>query len=236
MVYPYGLMRGSDLSRDRDYRDRERERDNRGDYAAFDRSPSQRGRYYGNEAGSRYPRYGRDDWTTDDLGYFGGDYDRGYGDDTRGYARYGNGCYPNGDTRRGDDGDRRRRGRDEDRGFMERAGDEVASWFGDDDAERRREEDRHRGRGPRGYQRSDSRILEDVNDRLSDDPALDASDIEVTVSQAEVTLTGKVDSRWAKRRAEDCVERVSGVQHVQNNLRVRSHESSESTTPGSLVS
>jgi len=35
----------------------------------------------------------------------------------------------------------RERGRDEDRGFFERAGDEIASWFGDDDAERRRERD-----------------------------------------------------------------------------------------------
>ena len=34
-------------------------------------------------------------------------------------------------------------GRDE-RGFFERAGDEVASWFGDEDAERRRREDRMR--------------------------------------------------------------------------------------------
>jgi len=36
-------------------------------------------------------------------------------------------------------------GRDE-RGFFERAGDEIASWFGDDDAERRRERD-HRMEG-----------------------------------------------------------------------------------------
>ena len=36
-------------------------------------------------------------------------------------------------------------GRDRDeRGFFERAGDEVASWFGDEDAERRRREDRMR--------------------------------------------------------------------------------------------
>jgi hypothetical protein len=38
---------------------------------------------------------------------------------------------------------RDRGGRDE-RGFFERAGDEVASWFGDEDAERRRREDRMR--------------------------------------------------------------------------------------------
>jgi hypothetical protein len=40
------------------------------------------------------------------------------------------------------------RGRD-DRGFWDRAGDEIASWFGDDDAERRRREDRSRDEG--GY-------------------------------------------------------------------------------------
>lgn len=33
---------------------------------------------------------------------------------------------------------------DEDRGFFERAGDEIASWFGDDDAQRRRERDERR--------------------------------------------------------------------------------------------
>ena len=36
------------------------------------------------------------------------------------------------------------RGRHEDRGFFERAGDEIASWFGDDEAERRRREDQMR--------------------------------------------------------------------------------------------
>lgn len=76
-------------------------------------------------------------------------------------------------------------------------------------------------KGPRGYRRTDARILEDVNDRLADDPAIDASDIEVTVKDAEVTLSGHVTDRWEKRRAEDCAERVSGIAHVQNNLRIR---------------
>ena len=48
------------------------------------------------------------------------------------------------------------RGRDE-RGFFERASDEVASWFGDDDAERRRRQDTRRdermGRTDRDYDR-----------------------------------------------------------------------------------
>jgi hypothetical protein len=34
-------------------------------------------------------------------------------------------------------------------------------------------------------------------------------------------LSGTVDSRDAKRRAEDCAEAVSGVRHVQNNLRIQ---------------
>lgn len=36
------------------------------------------------------------------------------------------------------------RGGDDDRGFFDRAGDEVRSWFGDDDAQRRRERDERR--------------------------------------------------------------------------------------------
>jgi hypothetical protein len=54
------------------------------------------------------------------------------------------------------------RGRPDERGFWDRAGDEVASWFGDEDAERRRREDRmreerERGFGGRDYGRAGSR-------------------------------------------------------------------------------
>ncbi|EAQ02267.1 hypothetical protein OB2597_19331 [Pseudooceanicola batsensis HTCC2597] len=117
------------------------------------------------------------------------------------------------------------------RGFFDKAADEVSSWVGDDDAERRREED-HRGRGPRNYTRSDARIEEDVNDRLTDDSAVDASEIEVTVKEREVTLDGHVDSRRAKRRAEDCADTISGIVHVQNNLRIRPAETARQ--PGTV--
>jgi hypothetical protein len=68
-----------------------------------------------------YDRYdtrrgSREPWRADDRF----DRERGYGDRDRGYRSY-------------DD-------RDE-RGFFERAGDEIASWFGDDEAERRRRQD-----------------------------------------------------------------------------------------------
>lgn len=108
----------------------------------------------------------------------------------------------------------------ENRGFLQRAGDEVASWFGDESASRRREQD-HRGRGPSNYTRSDERIREDANDHLTHDWGVDATNITVSVSNGELTLDGTVDSRQAKRRAEDCVEHISGVKHVQNNLRVQ---------------
>ncbi|HEY0653218.1 MAG TPA: BON domain-containing protein [Chryseosolibacter sp.] len=117
------------------------------------------------------------------------------------------------------------RDRDNDRNWWDRASDEVSSWFGDEDAERRRERDRqmsHRGKGPKSYTRSDDRIKEDINDKLSDDPFIDASDIDVTVSNGEVTLTGTVDHRSTKRRAEDLAEAVSGVKNVENRIRVGS--------------
>lgn len=121
-----------------------------------------------------------------------------------------------------------------DRNWWDKTRDEVGSWFGDDEAERRRRMDgmraEHRGRGPKSYRRSDDRIREDVNDRLTDDPFLDASHIEVTVSDGEVTLTGTVDDRRDKRRAEDLAEDCSGVKHLQNNLRVQSSASNLGTS------
>lgn len=115
-----------------------------------------------------------------------------------------------------------------DRGFFERAGDEIASWFGDDDAARRREAD-HRGSGPQNYARSDERILDDVCDHLTEDRYVDARNVTVTVQDREVTLDGTVSSKAAKRRAEDCADAVSGVRHVQNNLRVADQQRYDTT-------
>lgn len=212
---------------------------------------------------------------------------------------------------------RRERSHDRDRGFIDRAGDEVRSWFGDDEAERRRRMDEARygrdwerygreperygpessraygrdgdrdygrgdygrdwdyghrmgfdygrvdygrpgppaswndpayggssytrmgtygrgtftGRGPRGYQRSDDRVREDVCERLTQDPWIDASDVEVNVRGGEVTLSGSVRDRGDKRQAEDLAERVSGVREVHNNLRVAGWEGSPGREP-----
>jgi osmotically-inducible protein OsmY len=193
-------------------------------------------------------------------------------------------------------------GRREERGFLDRAGDEVRSWFGDEDAERRRRQDErearqwgwrapsrvvlgrapdypdygdeshwarqwgylerpyeraplaeerpwaddygrgeawrrgervwedssawwrsrgpYTGHGPKGYQRSDERIREDVCERLTEHGDLDARNIEVRVVNREVTLEGLVASRADKRLAEDITDSVSGVGEIHNQLRV----------------
>lgn len=80
---------------------------------------------------------------------------------------------------------------------------------------------RHAGRGPKGYRRSDDRIREDVNDRLTAHPDIDATEIEVRVQNGEVTLTGVVEDRRTKRMAEDAIEDVIGVDDVHNQLKVR---------------
>ena len=110
---------------------------------------------------------------------------------------------------------------DEGVGRERRSWRDPGSWFGRPPEDRAYVEGPHRGRGPKGYTRSGERIREDVSDRLTEDPHLDPSDIEVAVDGTEVTLNGFVDSRGAKRRAEDMAEDVTGVTHVQNNLRVR---------------
>jgi hypothetical protein len=175
----------------------------------------------------------------------------GYGDDTREFRRDmnrpasgGTGGY---DYERGyGDGGRRdssRTERFEDAGrgageFLHRAGEKMAAWFGGGGESRAYEPGAYRGAprgarglGPQGYKRSDDRISDDAHDRLTDDTWLDASNIAISVSGGEVTLSGTVDSREAKHRAERLVEDLAGVTHVQNNLRVA--RGNPLTSPGS---
>jgi len=158
------------------------------------------------------------------IGY-GGSSSGNYGDDYRQRDNYSNRGYNDYSQRN-----------QQERSWLDRSRDEVSSWFGDDDAQRRRRMDEmekrsHRGKGPKDYQRSESRIREDVSDRLSDDDDLDASDIDVKVSGNEVILSGTVEDRSAKRRAEDIAESVSGVSNVQNQLKVgKSSDSSNLST------
>jgi flavin-binding protein dodecin len=77
------------------------------------------------------------------------------------------------------------------------------------------------GQGPRGYKRSDERIREDVCDRLGQDWDVDATEVEVSVSSGEVTLSGTIGDRDQKFRVEHLADSVSGVTEVHNQLRVK---------------
>jgi osmotically-inducible protein OsmY len=86
--------------------------------------------------------------------------------------------------------------------------------------EQAREAGGFRGRGPKGYRRSDERIREDVCELLTADSRVDASNIEVRAENGEVTLSGTVRAREDKRLAEDLAETVTGVRDVHNRLSV----------------
>ena len=77
-----------------------------------------------------------------------------------------------------------------------------------------------RNRGPKGWQRSDDRIHDDVCERLAHESGIDPSDVTVEVRGGDVTLTGTVPDRGMKYRIEDIVDGCSGVRDVENRLRV----------------
>ncbi len=78
----------------------------------------------------------------------------------------------------------------------------------------------YEGVGPRGYQRSDERIADDVHSRLTRRGQIDARGVQVTVKDRVVTLTGTVHDRRQKRLAEDLVDSVPGVVDVNNRLKI----------------
>jgi len=100
----------------------------------------------------------------------------------------------------------------------------------------------HRGLGPKNYTRSDERIREDLNERLTDADDIDARSLSIEVSNGVATLTGTVEQRWMKHRAEDIAESCSGVRDVNNQIRVQpssqdtSHKESGTTSQKSSSS
>lgn len=190
----------------------DRDERNRGEFSG---GGSRRGGMQRAMAGSRFDGYyARDDyddglggdWTRDDR--WGGAGSRGdFMGETRlgrGHAYVGYGPGQSRGTYGGYDAGRRDLG-----GEAERYGGGRVSF---------------RGRGPKNYRRGDDRILEEVNERLTDDHDVDASDVEVRVENGEVTLSGTVNSRHEKRMAEDIAESCQGVVDVHNRLRVSDRE------------
>lgn len=147
-----------------------------------------------------------------------------------GYQRVGGDQYGGSDNPFLGDRPLTRAGSMYDSGYFGHGGIPKTPWLGE--AEGREHEERmygttherqlgeFRGRGPRGYRRSDERIKEDVCQCLTDDSHIDASNIDVAVTDREVVLTGSVETRYEKRHAEDLIERLPGVHDVINSLRV----------------
>lgn len=76
----------------------------------------------------------------------------------------------------------------------------------------------YRGLGP--AQPSSAEIQAIIEEELTADSWLDASDVRVSVEDGIVTLSGTVESRDAKRRAEALADQVLGVRDVQNTLQI----------------
>ena len=75
-----------------------------------------------------------------------------------------------------------------------------------------------RGRGPKGYVRSDARLEEIICEMLTHDHEIDASEVSVQVKDGEVTLTGSVDDRRTKYLIEERIDQC-GVKEIHNQLR-----------------
>ncbi len=67
---------------------------------------------------------------------------------------------------------------------------------------------------------NDSQINSQVTAALSRDPTLAGSDIAATTQNAEVRLTGLVDTRLARQQAVQTAADIPGVRHVVDDLRL----------------
>ncbi|HKO95007.1 MAG TPA: DUF2267 domain-containing protein [Polyangiaceae bacterium] len=75
-------------------------------------------------------------------------------------------------------------------------------------------------RWPKGYTRSDERMREEACEALGQLPDVDISEVEVWVTEGELTLTGTVPQRSMKYAIELSCARVAGVDEIHNRLRV----------------
>lgn len=93
-----------------------------------------------------------------------------------------------------------------------------SAWAATDEQMARRRD--FRGHGPRGYQRSDERLNEEICERMTEDPDIDPREVSVRVQSGVVTLEGRVEDRWMKHHIEDLVDACSGVRNIENRIRV----------------
>jgi osmotically-inducible protein OsmY len=74
----------------------------------------------------------------------------------------------------------------------------------------------YRGCGPQDYTRSDTRILEDISEELTEHDQIDARDISVRVVAGEVTLTGSVPDEAMTKLAVLAAQQQRGVKAVHS--------------------
>lgn len=75
-------------------------------------------------------------------------------------------------------------------------------------------------RTPKGYTRPDSRIQDDLCDRLYHRDDLDVSEVSIDVRDGTVYLEGSTPDRRMKHDIEDLAEQCIGVHDVDNRIRV----------------
>jgi hypothetical protein len=94
--------------------------------------------------------------------------------------------------------------------------------WGEAESRRERQEEQRGSTDRRVAQRRrpDDALKRELQEILTKDPELDATEIEVEVEGGAVTLRGTVDSTDARLMAEELVESVTGVREVHNNLKV----------------
>ena len=65
---------------------------------------------------------------------------------------------------------------------------------------------------------TDESLKKSVSEALYKSHEIDASDIEVSVQDSVVTLSGTVSDREMKRNAERCLDELRGVKDIYNRL------------------
>lgn len=99
-----------------------------------------------------------------------------------------------------------------DRGMMQRAADEVASWLGDHNAELRRVDDIAAPAGTR-----DSALLDAVAARLA---GIAMEGVEIRADRGIVTLTGRVATLAERERAGRLLAEIHGLRALRNELTI----------------
>lgn len=206
-----GFERSRDPDRDRD-RDRWGEqRDYRGEQRDYWREPSRSGSPSGYGSSFYGQRQGRGEWEPRER--FGGDESR-WSDEQRSRVES-----------QGPFGDRDREGWRGGRFRYGERGRERPGFF-----------QRLFKRGPKGYQRSDERLREDISERLMYAMEIDSSEVTVGVVDGRVTLDGTVPDRYMKHAIEDLVDECPGVQDIDNRIRVQRESASTSSLSGTGTS